>query len=255
MRYENERSPRSSYLQPPFITVSAALLVMMVFLVVYVIRVEQRFSQYAASTKTDQTHMTELSDGLQKVIEDMGAIREQLFETTEELEKFAKAADGKAPAKDLDEAKQLLTAMQGQFATLSLRADSFATGENVAAVSQDLRKINSLIENLKARQVRVETGMIYMDHTKGMPQLMEGVGGGPRRGHLNQRIRFPKPFASTPEVVMTLSMIDIIRGHNHRLVVEVRSVDEKGFNYDFATWGDTQIWRASASWIAVGMPD
>ena len=52
MRHEHESqsSQRLSYLQPPFITVLVALLVIAAFLVVYAIRVEQRFSRNTAVT-------------------------------------------------------------------------------------------------------------------------------------------------------------------------------------------------------------
>ena len=49
---------------------------------------------------------------------------------------------------------------------------------------------------------------------------------------------------------MALSSMDVY-SNSTRLVVEVTSVDRRGFNYKFYTWNVTEVMAARASWIAV----
>ena len=65
------------------------------------------------------------------------------------------------------------------------------------------------------------------------------------------RVEFPEPFPSIPKVMIALSRFDILHEYNHRVTVYVDSVDNKGFFYSFFTWAGTDLWAASANWIAV----
>ena len=88
MRYENDRSPWSSYMQPPFITVLVALLVIVAFLVVYVMRVERRFSQNTAVTTDIKTQLGSLAERADSFAtkEEVTAVMQQLSETAKQSE-------------------------------------------------------------------------------------------------------------------------------------------------------------------------
>lgn len=132
MRHENETPRLPSFRDPLYITVLVALLVILAFLVIYVIKVEQRFNQYAANRNADHLRMTELSDGLRKITEDVQAV-----------------------AKGLDEVNGLVTATQ--IATLADQADAIT--EAVTARAQDLAAIRGQLDTLTKQTNSLEQSL------------------------------------------------------------------------------------------------
>lgn len=65
-------------------------------------------------------------------------------------------------------------------------------------------------------------------------------------------IRFSESFRNPPVVHVSLSMWDIKAGSNPRVEITSENVTTEGFDIVFHTWGDTQIARANASWLAIG---
>ncbi|MDV7144502.1 H-type lectin domain-containing protein [Tropicimonas sp. TH_r6] len=65
-------------------------------------------------------------------------------------------------------------------------------------------------------------------------------------------IRFSERFMTPPSVHVSLSMVDIAASSNPRIDITARSITEEGFEIAVHTWSDTQIARASASWLAIG---
>lgn len=102
MRHERERSQGSTFLEPPFITISVALIAILAFLVIYVVRAEQRFSQHDANMK-------KLLDGLEKLV-----TREQADKMVKQIEKLSQQAESFATNEDVTALMQHVTAMQEQ---------------------------------------------------------------------------------------------------------------------------------------------
>ncbi len=65
-------------------------------------------------------------------------------------------------------------------------------------------------------------------------------------------VRFSEPFLAPPTVHVSLSMMDIAASSNPRIDISARAITEEGFEIVVHTWSDTQIARASASWLAIG---
>ena len=72
------------------------------------------------------------------------------------------------------------------------------------------------------------------------------------RGVMRGRVDFPEPFASAPKVIIALSTIDTGMNTNTRIRTTVDQVDTEGFHYRFHVWHDSVLYRAEASWMAVG---
>ncbi|TGO03518.1 hypothetical protein PN36_05695 [Candidatus Thiomargarita nelsonii] len=72
------------------------------------------------------------------------------------------------------------------------------------------------------------------------------------RGILNKRVNFKRKFQAAPVVMLSLIFLDIIEGNNHRIRVNVKQVDKRGFSYEFVTWCNTKVYRARAQWTAIG---
>lgn len=67
-----------------------------------------------------------------------------------------------------------------------------------------------------------------------------------------QHVDFSESFKSPPSVMVTLEMLDLHHGSNHRVVLKAENVTPQGFDIIFRTWDDTRIARAAANWMAVG---
>ena len=65
-------------------------------------------------------------------------------------------------------------------------------------------------------------------------------------------VLFSEPFKTTPAVFISLELLDLHSGANHRTVTVAKNISETGFDAVLRTWGDTRIARASAAWMAIG---
>ena len=65
-------------------------------------------------------------------------------------------------------------------------------------------------------------------------------------------VLFSESFKSVPTVFITLELLDLHSGANHRTVTVAENITEAGFDAVLRTWGDTRIARARAAWMAIG---
>jgi hypothetical protein len=74
---------------------------------------------------------------------------------------------------------------------------------------------------------------------------------GPRE--VSVPVTFDVPFARAPKVIVSLREIDLgdVGANIHRISVRAENVGRNGFDMYFATWLESQIYGAVASWIAV----
>jgi hypothetical protein len=64
------------------------------------------------------------------------------------------------------------------------------------------------------------------------------------------QITFRRKFAVAPVVIVWLTGFDFLKGKNFRIKAEATNVTATGFNINVATWYDSVLYWASASWIA-----
>ncbi|WP_254695985.1 H-type lectin domain-containing protein [Palleronia sp. THAF1] len=76
------------------------------------------------------------------------------------------------------------------------------------------------------------------------------TGSGPRQ--VSTRITFNNAFAGPPAVNVSISMWDVGRSANLRAEILAQNISSDGFDMVFRTWGDSQIARIGADWIAIG---
>ena len=65
-------------------------------------------------------------------------------------------------------------------------------------------------------------------------------------------VEFSEAFRDVPSVMVTLELLDMHNGTNHRAVTVAENITETGFDIVFRTWGDTRVARARAAWLAIG---
>jgi hypothetical protein len=66
------------------------------------------------------------------------------------------------------------------------------------------------------------------------------------------KVRFRRAFENVPLVIVALSMIDAAGNADLRVNVMVEDVGREGFGWVIGTWGDSTLYAAGGSWIALG---
>ena len=89
--------------------------------------------------------------------------------------------------------------------------------------------------------------LLFSDFEEGGPMWSDS---GPRLSRTP--VQFSESFRAPPVVQLSMSMWDVDRGSNLRADISTDAITEQGFDILFRTWGDTQIARVRASWIALG---
>ena len=115
---------------------------------------------------------------------------------------------------------------------------------------------------LRNHLIGVEDGtVILFSHFEDGGPMWSGKG--PRM--VSRAVRFSEPFRAPPTVFVSVGMWDIDQQSNQRGDLTARittsydtggmtadSITPDGFNIVFRTWGDTQVARIRASWMAMG---
>ena len=102
--------------------------------------------------------------------------------------------------------------------------------------------------------VRVQSGVIMVDDEEAYESGLARADNGScdfMRGLSGKRVDFDVPFASRPEVLVSLTQIDQETRGTAILRMVVTAIDAGGFNYDLHTWCKTRVARVRAEWIAV----
>ncbi|MCA3451372.1 MAG: H-type lectin domain-containing protein [Rhodobacter sp.] len=145
---------------------------------------------------------------------------------------------------------------------VALAAPVWAESSDAEGLAQMLQRLSARIDeldqeiaDLKAAAPIVQSGTFPMvaRNTRGLRDgsaCPEASTGDAYRGTVNGRIEFTRAYSHTPEVVLALRDAAIVR--ETRLELSVTAIDERGFNYTFATYCTTIIYDADAVWIAHG---
>lgn len=102
---------------------------------------------------------------------------------------------------------------------------------------------------LRNHLIGVEDGtVILFSHFEDGGPMWSGKG--PRM--VSRAVRFSEPFRAPPTVFVSVGMWDIDQQSNQRGDLTADGITSDGFNIVFRTWGDTQVARIRASWMAMG---
>ncbi len=105
------------------------------------------------------------------------------------------------------------------------------------------------MKKLNAHRIGVDSGTahLFSDFAEG-GEMWAGKG----ERHRKVDVEFSEPFLSPPAVNIGFTLWDISNSANIRADLAAEGVTETGFTIVFTTWGDTQVARMRASWMAIG---
>jgi hypothetical protein len=64
-------------------------------------------------------------------------------------------------------------------------------------------------------------------------------------------VKFDKPFASKPQVILGVTTLDGAKESNLRYEAQADAVTRDGFTIKLKTWGDTKIFTIGGNWLAI----
>ncbi|KAM5342766.1 hypothetical protein ACJ41O_013732 [Fusarium nematophilum] len=70
------------------------------------------------------------------------------------------------------------------------------------------------------------------------------------RPKTSRQIQFARAYSAPPKVVVWLNQLDFARNKNWRVTATATAVTSTGFTINLDTWADTELYTATASWIA-----
>ncbi len=103
-------------------------------------------------------------------------------------------------------------------------------------------------------QSSIQLGQFTFDKKDSGNTLWQGKIGGKASGErtATKEIRFGKPFNSVPEILISITNVDISTSElNLRYRIEPKYVSRDGFVISLSTWYDSEISSLSGNWIAV----
>lgn len=108
------------------------------------------------------------------------------------------------------------------------------------------------MKKLHSHMIGVDTGIVHLfsDFAEG-GEMWAGKG----ERHRLVEVAFSEPFLTVPSVQVGLTLWDISNNANIRADLTAEDVKATGFTIVFTTWGDTQVARMRANWMAIGEVD
>jgi len=105
------------------------------------------------------------------------------------------------------------------------------------------------MKKIRSNMVGVESGVahLFSDFAEG-GEMWAGTG----ERHRRVKVVFSEPFLTPPAVQVGLTLWDISNKANIRADLAAEDITETGFTIVFTTWGDTQVARMRANWMAIG---
>lgn len=70
-------------------------------------------------------------------------------------------------------------------------------------------------------------------------------------GPASKKVTFNKRFTHAPRILVALNKLDVSKDHNLRIRATAKDVTKDGMTLSIETWGDTGLYGAGVSWIAI----
>jgi len=105
------------------------------------------------------------------------------------------------------------------------------------------------MKKLNSHKIGVDSGTahLFSDFAAG-GEMWSGQGD----RHRKVVVLFSEPFLSAPIVNVGFTLWDISNSANIRADLAATEITPEGFTIVFTTWGDTQVARMRANWLAIG---
>jgi hypothetical protein len=98
----------------------------------------------------------------------------------------------------------------------------------------------------------IQTGVTYNGYLQDKGSWNLHIAQPPGERNFKYHINYPQEFTEgLPVVLVMLSGIDADKATNQRFLVATNNITQYGFNVLYKAWGDTRVYSAWTTWIAI----
>lgn len=129
------------------------------------------------------------------------------------------------------------------FLSLILCLTTFFISPSAQAQTSELN-----LQNVK--EFKVQGGALVNGYSTNPEKwnLLTGTGNREFTSHVD----FKEAYAEKPVVVLEISGLDVLNAANNRITATPTNVTPTGFDINYQTWADSQIWSVFLNWTAFG---
>jgi H-type lectin domain len=129
------------------------------------------------------------------------------------------------------------------FLSLILCLTTFFISPSAQAQTSELN-----LQNVK--EFKVQGGALVNGYSTNPEKwnLLTGTGNREFTSHVD----FKEAYAEKPVVVLAISGLDVLNAANNRITATPTNVTPTGFDINYQTWADSQIWSVFLNWTAFG---
>ncbi|MFN6395732.1 MAG: H-type lectin domain-containing protein [Aphanizomenon sp.] len=129
------------------------------------------------------------------------------------------------------------------FLSLILCLTTFFISPSAQAQTSELN-----LQNVK--EFKVQGGALVNGYSANPEKwnLLTGTGNREFTSHVD----FKEAYAQKPVVVLAISGLDVLNAANNRITATATNVTPRGFDINYKTWANSQIWSVFLNWTAFG---
>lgn len=129
------------------------------------------------------------------------------------------------------------------FLSLILCLTTFFISPSAQAQTSELN-----LQNVK--EFKVQGGALVNGYSANPEKwnLLTGTG----KREFTRHVDFKEAYVEKPVVVLAISGLDVLNAANNRITATATNVTPTGFDINYKTWADSQIWSVFLNWTAFG---
>ncbi|HCQ22675.1 MAG: H-type lectin domain-containing protein [Aphanizomenon sp.] len=129
------------------------------------------------------------------------------------------------------------------FLSLILCLTTFFISPSAQAQTSELN-----LQNVK--EFKVQGGALVNGYSANPEKwnLLTGTG----KREFTSHVDFKEAYAQKPVVVLAISGLDVLNAANNRITATATNVTPRGFDINYKTWANSQIWSVFLNWTAFG---
>lgn len=129
------------------------------------------------------------------------------------------------------------------FLSLILCLTTFFISPSAQAQTSELN-----LQNVK--EFKVQGGALVNGYSANSKKWNLLTGTGERE--FTSHVDFKEAYAQKPVVVLAISGLDVLNAANNRITATATNVTPRGFDINYKTWANSQIWSVFLNWTAFG---
>ena len=100
--------------------------------------------------------------------------------------------------------------------------------------------------------MKLNTGTFEFDWNTSNTYNLHTVRDSDEKLYYTHTVYFPESYSIVPEVYVTFTKFDISDPENTKIGINVKDINENGFNVEIYTWDKSRVFSGEVSWFSYG---